>query len=166
MKTAAMLEHTCLNSSPRLGFSESRRFRLERQMKAWIAPLAVFLVTGCAVEQMRIEELTAKGAKPLTASEVRAVIVGSEVSGDGKLGGTLYEVAGADGSLGGTGVGTQGSFTYFGTWSINNNGDYCFSRESRDWPWSMKGCERWFGLGSDYFAVRDGVLYKRGVKRL
>lgn len=135
-------------------------------MKAWNALLPALLMTGCAVEQVRVDDLLAKGAKRLTAPEIRAVIVGSEVSGEGKLGGTLYEVARADGSLSGTGVGTQGSFSYFGTWSINDNGDYCFARESNDWPWSMKGCERWFVLGSDYFAVRDGVLFRRGTKKL
>lgn len=135
-------------------------------MKAWIASLAALLVTGCATEQMGVDALLAKGARPLTSAEVRAAIVGSEVSGEGKLGGTLYEVARADGSLGGTGVGSNGSFNYFGTWSIDDSSGYCFSRESNDWPWSMKGCEKWYGLGSEYFAVRDGVLQKRSVKRL
>lgn len=66
----------------------------------------------------------------------------------------------------GTGVGTQGSFTYFGTWLISDNGDYCFDRKSNDWPWSMKGCENWYRLGADYFAVRGGVLQKRAVRRI
>ena len=135
-------------------------------MKSRTALLAALLMSGCASEQMGIDSLMSKGAQPVTAAEIRTVVVGAEVAGEGNSGGTLFEVARADGSLGGIGVGTQGSFNYFGTWWVSDNGDYCFDRKSNDWPWSMKGCERWYRLGSDYYAVRGGVLQKRSVRKI
>lgn len=139
-------------------------------VKPMLLVLAASLVVGCATGGSggSKDSLVAQGATPLSASELRALVVDAEISGYGHSGlGTIYEIDKADGTSSGSVSSTQGMNSFTGTWSIDGSGAYCVDRHGLgDYNFRDRACEYWYKLGTDYYAVRGGLAVKRTVKRL
>lgn len=134
------------------------------------AQLSIFSVVACMVgattqtyAQSSRDELVARGAKALSADELRAALTGSEISGANYNNtATLAWNLNADGTI--IGTASYSTTPIRGTWSVNEKGQFCFDHESsvgRD-----RGCQDWFVVGSEYYATRGQSAMKRQVKKL
>ena len=114
--------------------------------------------------QSSIDELIAKGAKPVDAAELRETLAGAVIAGPAYRGKEFQWVLNKDGSVSGWTIWTDGAkYENPGKWSVNDKGQFCFrlAEASGD-----AACQDWFKLGSEYFAVRNGQVLKRTVRKL
>ena len=135
-----------------------------RAMLASTCMVTCLLGVSAAVHaQSSLEELIAKGAKPVDAAELREALSGSEIAGPAFRGEELQWILNKDGSLGGWNLYGGTKYENSGNWSVNDKGQFCFrlTEASGD-----AACQDWFKLGSEYFVVRSGRALKRTVRRL
>lgn len=114
--------------------------------------------------QSSVDELIAKGAKPVGAVELREALSGAQVTGHSFIGKGLQWSLNKDGSLSGWTLWyDDAKHKNSGKWSVNDKGQFCFQLDatsSGDFA-----CQDWLKLGSEYFAVRNGQVLKRTVSK-
>ncbi len=115
------------------------------------------------------QDLESKGAQRLAAGELRSALTGSRISGD-----TLRQrwniewSLGSDGALNGSVANQYGSFTQTGTWNVTEDGKFCYTVSGSGGPESggnLRGCQEWYRLGTDHYAVEGTLVAKRVVAR-
>ena len=130
------------------------------------AAICVLVATNTARGQSSRDELIAQGAKQLSAAELRQLLSGKEISGPTFGQSTIAWTLKPDGSFSGWGQNMQGEAQNWGTWNVNDKGQFCVEGQARWYGGSdqFSGCTEWFRLGSNFYAVRDGRAVKRQVK--
>ena len=129
---------------------------------AFLAVACAIGLSGTASAQSSLDDLIAKGAKRLTAAELKDTLSGAEISGPTAMGFELVWLLKTDGSI--LGTATYSTMPITGKWSVNGEAQFCFDHESsmgRD-----AACWDWYRLGSDYYATRGPSVMKRRVKKL
>lgn len=137
--------------------------------KRFLLVAACAVLTACAGPSSGAhsrQDLESKGAKRLAAGELRPVLTGARVSGDSLRGIAHLEWSlGGDGALNGTVSSQHGSFTQTGTWNITDDGKLCYAVVGSIAEASARGCQEWYRLGSDHYAVEGARAVKRDVAR-
>lgn len=143
----------------------ARRLRGARHLAA----LAAAVLTQAAWAQPApkvLGELLDRGGTPVAAPDVRALIAGATMSGNGVEGRPFDLFMAADGRL--TGVVGFARVEAKGTWQVDDQARLCVDLVwGKDQP--LKRCFAWFRLGEQYFEAQDGgrgaVLMERRVAR-
>ncbi len=140
-------------------------------MKTLSIPIAIFVIAGCASAGPSRDSLMSQGAKPLTGTELKSTVSGAEVSGESLRSVPFRWDLRADGSVSGEATSArEGGSAIAGKWIINDRGQLCYQQVTTTsvvygtYPWPV-GCEDWFKLGADYYAIENGKTMKRSVKK-
>lgn len=135
-------------------------------LAAFTLAVSGLVASGPARSQTSRDLLIAKGAKALTAVELKRILPGSDIAGAALRGGSIQWTLRTDGSIAGsfydlTGNGTEVA----GTWRIGDKGQFCFRIQGSGGVYTQSSCEDWFKLGSNFYAVRDGEAVRRTIKK-
>jgi len=116
------------------------------------------------------QELEGKGGKRLAASELRQAIAGTLISGRTHSGRAFWEWnLGADGGVNGTVSWQHGTFPQVGKRHVAEDGKFCYEVAGQGGPESggqIGGCQQWYKLGADFYAVEGTHAMKRDVTRI
>jgi len=127
-----------------------------------------------ALAQASRDDMLASGAKALSAAELKETLTGAELVGPSVMGTYQRWVLKANGSLEGesrgwiSGPAGEGISLYHrGKWTVNEQGQFCVEVQisTSGFRDTDKGCEDWYQRGTDFYAVRDGKIMKRSVKK-
>jgi hypothetical protein len=147
----------------------SRRNRVNALATISTFAAAVFLLgaPGLADAQSSRAALIAKGAQPLTKAELREALLESEIAGLAFSGGSIKWTLYRDGSISGRYYDWMGNEAEsLGKWNVNDKGQFCFQIVGSGGVYTSSRCEEWLRLGKAFYAVRDGNVAKRDVKKL
>jgi len=149
--------------------------RTQTMHKRIVLAAAYAALTACAGlpsldAGMSRRDLEAKGGKRVAATDLRQSITGALVSGrtlSGKGGFWDWDL-GADGAVNGTYTNQYGAFQQTGKWHVAEDGKFCYAVSgsgSAESGGNLGGCQEWYRLGADLYAVEGTLAMKREVIR-
>jgi len=143
--------------------------------KRIVLTAACVVLTACAEfpsmdAGMSRQDLEAKGGKRLAATDLRQSITGALVSGRSHTGkGGFWDWnLDTDGAVNGTFTHSKGAFPQTGRWNVTEDGKFCYQVSGSGGAESggyFGGCQDWYRLGADLYAVEGTLAMKREVIR-
>ena len=113
---------------------------------------ALLFATPALAQQETLERILSKGAKRLSAPEVKSTLSSNVLEGPYVNGEILTVYYNADGSLGGINH-TDGA-TFQGSWSVDDRGVQCLEYWIAGWG-SENICRLWFGYGDALYVLES-----------
>ena len=114
--------------------------------------VALLAVPPAQAQQETLDGILSKGAKRLSAAEVKATLVGNAVEGPFTDGAILTVYYKGDGSLGGTNHTDGASFD--GSWAVDDRGVQCLDYWIPGWGGGST-CRLWFRMGNDLYVLES-----------
>ena len=114
--------------------------------------LALLFATPALAQQETLESILAKGAKRLSAAEIKTTLVGNSVEGPFTDGAVLTVYYKGDGSLGGTNH-TEGA-SFYGSWTVDDRGVQCLEYSIPGWGGGST-CRLWFQIGNVFYVLES-----------
>lgn len=129
-----------------------------------VGALTASMVSGPAIAQetqaLKLRDIREKGAKQLSAEELRQLLPGAKTRSVSARGNTRIWVNDPDGKLIASSdnrgmANTQSSSQARGTWQLGDNGTYCVLIEWR--TLTEQWCRFIFGVGDKYYGVNSAT---------
>jgi len=116
---------------------------------------------------MSRQDLEAKGGKRLAAADLQQSVTGALVSGSSPSGRACVDWSlDGNGTINGTISNQHGAFPQTGKWSVSEDGKFCYTvAGAPEAGGNLSGCQEWFRLGADLYAVEGTSAMKREVVR-
>jgi hypothetical protein len=141
-------------------------------MKRFLLPalLTLLVTAGCAApgsQGLTVGDALSKGAKQLTASEVKALFSGATVEGQSNETRNPFRVVySPDGNL--SGVATKSGLKFDGNWTVNETNQIC-SNLTTAGARAGEPCQYIYALDGKYYAAitdaKTGALQERRFSR-
>ncbi len=140
--------------------------------KRIVLTAACVVLTACAglpgVDTgMSRQDLEAKGGKPIAAADLQQSITGALVSGRTPNGRAFVDWSlDGNGTISGTISNQHGAFSQTGKWNVTADGKFCYTVSGpAESGGNKNGCQGWYRLGADLYAVEGTYAMKREVVR-
>lgn len=125
-------------------------------MNRFVTPalLSLFVAAGCATTStpgVTVGDLTSKGGKKLTSSEIKSLMTGATFGGAASGSGTPFKMTNRpDGTFTGS---TSTGFNFQGTWSVNDKDQYCSVISTADARPGGPPCVYLYSADGKYYMV-------------
>ena len=143
-----------------------------RRIELAVGVVFLGFASGAAVAQGTLGELLDAGAVKLSKQQVLETVIGANVSGRTRAGGTQHTDYKSDGTYSGSYAGTGiYSAGYFGKWTLDDTGKLCIEGQAGLKGTPSAGCVCYYRLadqlyiGPDEESNRSGSVLMRTVKR-